>query len=69
MAEDTVFRSCGSSDNLRTQFNALRADVDALRTKFIALLADLDTDGGVTDTDHESSHTPAAITSKDLTAQ
>ena len=67
MTEETRFRSCGSADNLRAQFNALRADVDEIRTKLIALLADLDGDTGVNDTDHESSHTPAAITSKDLT--
>jgi hypothetical protein len=63
----TQFRSCGSAENLRTQFNALRADVTAIRTALVAVTAKLDADGGVTDTDYNSSD-PAALTSSDLTA-
>lgn len=36
-------------------------DATELRTQFIALLAKLDADAGVTDTDYESSLTPAAL--------
>jgi hypothetical protein len=63
----TAFKSCGSSENLREQFNALRADVTAIRTAMIGALAKLDDDGGVTDTNYEATWTPAALTSADLT--
>lgn len=65
---DKQFRSCGSSENLRSQFNALVDDYDEFRTQLIALLQKLDADGGITDTDYESSLTPAAKTSGDLIA-
>lgn len=35
-------------------------DLAELHTRFVALLAKLDLDGGVTDTDYESTLTPAA---------
>lgn len=63
----TQFRSCGSADNLRTQFNALRADVTAIRTAVTGITAKLDADGGVTDVNYASTLDPAAITSADLT--
>ena len=62
----TIFRSGGNAENLRTQFNALRADVTAIRTALVAVTAKLDADTGVTDTDY-ASNDPAAITSADLT--
>jgi hypothetical protein len=66
MPDATRYRSCGSSAVLRTQYNALRADVTAIRTALVAITAKLDADGGVTDTDYNASD-PAAITSADLT--
>jgi len=66
--EDQVFRSCGSADNLRTQFNALRAQVTEIHTQLDALLTKMDSDAGITDTDYASSLAPAADASKDLTA-
>lgn len=63
---DKRFRSCGSSGNLRDQFNALVDDYDELRTQLIALLAKLDGEVEVAD-DYESTLTPAAKTSGDLT--
>lgn len=63
---DKRFRSCGSSGNLRDQFNALVDDYDELRTQLIALLAKLDGEAQVAD-DYESTLTPAAKTSGDLT--
>jgi hypothetical protein len=36
-------------------------DLAELRTQFIAALAKLDADGGVTDTDYESTLTPDAL--------
>ena len=45
--------------------DVLKAQVDdltELRTQLIALLAKLDADAGITDTDYESSLTPAALT-------
>lgn len=64
---DLQFRSCGSSENLRTQFNRLVDDYDAFRTAIVGLLAKLDADAGVTDTNYASLWTPAAKTSGDLT--
>jgi hypothetical protein len=63
----TQFRSCGSAENLRTQFNALRADLVAVRAALVAVNAKLDADTGVTDSDYTSEN-PAAVTSADLTA-
>lgn len=63
----TRFTSGGSAENLREQFNALRADLVAVRAAIVATHAKLDADGGVTDTDYASSNDPAAVTSADLT--
>jgi hypothetical protein len=55
----------GGSSGDPTLANALRDGVDdntELRTQLIALLAKLDADAGVTDTDYESTLTPAALT-------
>jgi hypothetical protein len=64
----TIFRSGGNSENLRTQFNALRADVAAIRTAITTLTAKLDAEN-VTglDTDYAATCDPAALTSADLT--
>lgn len=54
--------SQGNPDDLA---KALRAAIDdniELRTQLIALLAKLDADAGITDTDYESTLTPAALT-------
>lgn len=70
MPDATRFRSCGSSTVLRTQFNALRADVTAIRTAFLALTAKMDADfADVTNAsaDYAASVDPAALTSADLT--
>ena len=50
----TAFKSCGTSDNLRTQFNQLLAD-------YQVLIAKLNADTGITDTDYAAS-TAAALT-------
>lgn len=63
---DKKFTSCGSSENLRDQFNALVDDMDAFRTAMATLLAQLDADAGVTDSDYATNCTPAAKTSGDL---
>lgn len=70
MPNNTRFRSGGNSENLRTQFNALRADVVELRTQLIALLTKMDADfADVSNAsvDYVSSVSPDAITSEDLT--
>ncbi len=73
----TQFSSCGGADNLREQFNALRADVAAIHAAMLAFTAKLDTDAvaqnsAVTssqlDVDYATAVDPAAITSADLTA-
>lgn len=45
----------------RELFEAAVDDMTELRTQLIAALAKLDADAGVTDTDYESSLTPAAL--------
>lgn len=60
------FRSCGASEELRTQFNALRAQVAAQRASIVAITAKLDGDAGISDTDY-ASEDPAADGSEDLT--
>jgi hypothetical protein len=65
----TQFRSCGSAENLRTQFNALRADVTAIRTAVTTLTAKLDAEDVTNlDTNYAATVDPAALTSSDLTA-
>ncbi len=61
-----IFRSCGASEELRTQFNALRAQVAAQRATLVALTAQLDADAGISDTDYADLD-PAADASEDLT--
>lgn len=59
----TQFKSCGSSENLREQFNALRDDVEAVRAKVNAIILAADTNiGAVAALDDV-----AAMTSADLT--
>lgn len=68
MAKSTTsFRSCGSADNLRTQFNAAVADIAALRAAVVGITAQLDADAGVTDTDYAANNDPAAVTGLALT--
>ena len=62
-----IYRSCGASDVLRTQFNALRAQVTELHDTLDALFTKMDSDGGITDTDYASTLAPAADASEDLT--
>lgn len=50
----TAFRSCGQSENVRTQFNQLLTD-------FATLVAKLNADAGVTDADY-SAGTAAPLT-------
>jgi len=50
----TAFKTCGTADNLRTQFNQLRTDYNTL-------IAKLNADAGITDTDYAST-TAAALT-------
>lgn len=52
----------GNPDALAAVLRAAIDDVTELRTQFIAALAKLDADVGVTDTDYESTLTPAALT-------
>jgi hypothetical protein len=47
--------------DLATTLREIADDLAELRTQFIALLAKLDGDGGITDTDYESSLTPSAL--------
>lgn len=64
----TIFRSGGNSENLRTQFNALRADVAAVRAAVLAITAKLDAENVTNlDTDYAATCDPAALTSADLT--
>ena len=50
----TAFKTCGTAQNVRTQFNQLLTD-------FATLVAKLNADAGVTDTDY-SAGTAAALT-------
>jgi hypothetical protein len=54
--------SNGNPNDLAKVLRAAIDDVTELRTQFIAALAKLDADAGVTDTDYESTLTPAALT-------
>lgn len=67
MSETTQFKTCGNSDNMRTAFNALRAQVTELHSTIDSLLAKLDADTGTADSDYVSGEAPAADTSFDLT--
>lgn len=51
-----------TKQRLEDEYDKVNADLVELRAQFIALLAKLDADAGITDTDYESSLTPAAIT-------
>jgi hypothetical protein len=53
--------SAGSPD-LATALRDIADDMTELRTQFVALLAKLDADTGTTDSDYESTLTPAALT-------
>lgn len=55
----TPNRSSGIPD-VATTLREIADDLTELRTQFIALLAKLDADAGITDTDYESTLTPAA---------
>lgn len=44
---------------LKDEFDDIRAELDDIRTKFVAVLAKLDDDAGVTDTNYESTQSPA----------
>ena len=66
----TQFTSCGSSENLRQQINALRADVARLWASVFAICAGLDEDSGTIGTDYDSKRAPADgsdISAGDLT--
>jgi hypothetical protein len=53
--------TAGGTPTLATTLRDVADDLTELRTQLIALLAKLDADAGVTDTDYESSLTPAAL--------
>ncbi len=64
----TQFKSGGNSENMREQFNALRADVAAIRAGLIGVTAQLDGEDVTSlDTDYGANNDPAALTSADLT--
>lgn len=60
-AASGVTDSHGGRDTVRDALRDGVDDVTELRTQFIALLAKLDLDAGVTDTDYESTLTPAEL--------
>lgn len=64
----TQFTNCGSSENLREQFNAAIADIAALRASIVGVTAKLDAEN-VTglDTDYAALHDPPAVTGLNLT--
>lgn len=51
----------GSGDDIKTLLNEMVDDLTELRTQIISLLQKLDSDTGTTDSDYESSLTPAAL--------
>lgn len=63
----TQFKSGGNSENMREQFNALVADVEAIRVGLAGTNAQLDADATVTDTDYAANNDAAAATAVDLT--
>jgi hypothetical protein len=64
-----VFKSCGSSETLRAEFNKLVADVAALRAAIVGITAQLDGENVTNlDTDYAANNDPAAQTSANLTA-
>jgi hypothetical protein len=51
--------SCGSVEQIRTDFNALRQDVARLWAAVFAICAGLDEDNGTIGTDYDSKRAPA----------
>ena len=56
------------TDELKTDYTALLADVTEIRTKLVATHAKLDADGGVTDTNYAATNDPAALTATSIAA-
>lgn len=58
---NTVPNGAQGKPTLAQALRDVADDLTELRTEFVALLAKLDSDGGITDTDYESTLTPAAL--------